>query len=381
MRRYGRWQEMSKPEKRRRADNTVYRRKPGRFMNAVPQIWSAAGGSINMNKYIGHESQLYGVEEHRLVGGRGDGMRLLQVKNGKGLEFTVSADRCADISRLSFKGVNMGYFSPCGYVAPSYYDDKGNGFLKSFTAGFLTTCGLTAVGSPCEDQEELLPLHGTIANIPAEHISWKEEDREIHINAVMKDERIFAHKLVLYREIVCPLEENRITIRDRIVNRGDRECPVMILYHMNMGYPLLSENAKLYIPSNEVVPRNERAAEGFHAWQQMEKPQAQFEEQCYFHKFNGDGLAGIYNPDIRQGLAIFFDADNLEYFTEWKMMGERDYVLGLEPGNCHPDGRDKMRKEGRLTILQPGESVSYTVNVTMIDGKEQWDALREKKQA
>ena len=31
-----------------------------------------------MNPYIGHESQLYGVEEHRLVGGKGDGMRLFE---------------------------------------------------------------------------------------------------------------------------------------------------------------------------------------------------------------------------------------------------------------------------------------------------------------
>ena len=37
-----------------------------------------------MNTYIGHKSQLYGVEEHRLVGGKGDGMRLFQVTNGKG---------------------------------------------------------------------------------------------------------------------------------------------------------------------------------------------------------------------------------------------------------------------------------------------------------
>ncbi len=59
-----------------------------------------------MNPYIGHESQMSGVEEHRLVGGKGDGMRLFQVRNGKGLEFTVVADRCADISRLSFRGVN-----------------------------------------------------------------------------------------------------------------------------------------------------------------------------------------------------------------------------------------------------------------------------------
>ena len=37
-----------------------------------------------MREYIGHESQLFGVEEVRLVGGKGDGMRLLQVRNGSG---------------------------------------------------------------------------------------------------------------------------------------------------------------------------------------------------------------------------------------------------------------------------------------------------------
>ena len=59
---------------------------------------------MNQSAYYGHESQLFGVEEVRLQGGKGDGMRLLQVRNGKGLEFTVSADRCADISRLIFRG-------------------------------------------------------------------------------------------------------------------------------------------------------------------------------------------------------------------------------------------------------------------------------------
>lgn len=319
-----------------------------------------------MNQYIGHESQLYGVEEHRLVGGKGDGMRLFQVKNGKGLEFTVSADRCADIARLSFRGINMGYFSPCGYVAPAYYDDQGDGFLKSFTAGFMTTCGLTAVGTPCEDAGEMLPLHGTIANIPAEHIYWEQDEKEIRIHALIVDERIFAHKLILKRTISCSKESNEITIRDTIENRGDKACPAMILYHMNMGYPLLSEKAQVRIPSVKVRPRNAHAAEDIDTWDQMLKPQPQFEEQCYYHSFEKDGRASIYNPDIGQGLAITFDAESLKFFTEWKMMGERDYVLGLEPGNCTPDGRDRMRNEGSLTILQPSESVTYQVHITML---------------
>lgn len=324
-----------------------------------------------MNQYIGHESQLYGVEEHRLVGGKGDGMRLFQVKNGKGLEFTVSADRCADIARLSFRGINMGYFSPCGYVAPAYYDDQRDGFLKSFTAGFMTTCGLTAVGTPCEDAGEMLPLHGTIANIPAEHIYWEQDEKEIRIHALIVDERIFAHKLILKRTISCSKESNEITISDTIENRGDKECPAMILYHMNMGYPLLSEKAQVRIPSVKVRPRNAHAAEDIDTWDQMLKPQPQFEEQCYYHSFEKDGRASIYNPDIGQGLAITFDAESLKFFTEWKMMGERDYVLGLEPGNCTPDGRDRMRSEGSLTILQPSESVTYQVHITMLTKPEE----------
>ena len=40
----------------------------------------------------------------RLVGGKGDGMRIFSVRNGGGPEFTVSLDRCADISRLSLCG-------------------------------------------------------------------------------------------------------------------------------------------------------------------------------------------------------------------------------------------------------------------------------------
>lgn len=59
---------------------------------------------MNQNAYIGHESQLCGVEEMRLCGGKGDGMRLMQLRNGKGLELTVSADRCADIARLRYRG-------------------------------------------------------------------------------------------------------------------------------------------------------------------------------------------------------------------------------------------------------------------------------------
>lgn len=59
---------------------------------------------------FGHDSQCFGVEEYRLVGGRGDGPWLLEVCNGLGLEFSVSVDRGCDISRLTCGGLNYGFF-------------------------------------------------------------------------------------------------------------------------------------------------------------------------------------------------------------------------------------------------------------------------------
>ena len=60
-----------------------------------------------MKEYIGHELQIYGVQEMRLCGGKADGMRLLNVRNAKGLEFYISLDRCGDISRICLCGVNL----------------------------------------------------------------------------------------------------------------------------------------------------------------------------------------------------------------------------------------------------------------------------------
>ena len=320
-----------------------------------------------MNPYIGHDSQIYGIEEHRLVRGKGDGMRLLEVNNGKGLELTVSLDRAADISRLRFRGINMSYFSPCGYVAPAYYDSTGSNWLKSFTAGFLTTCGLRAVGSPCVDEGEELPLHGTIANQPAEHAYWFEENGELVVRALVKDETIFAAKLRMTREIRVSLVENTFTIQDTIENTGDTVQPLEILYHMNMGYPLLDEDSVVEIPSAGASPRDDHAAEDIENWMKMIKPQAGYVERCYYHKFEKEGKASIYQPKIEQGLEISFDAEELDGFVEWKMMGVRDYVLGLECGNCYPDGRDVVRKTGMLKFLAPGEHKTYQVKVRMIE--------------
>lgn len=322
-----------------------------------------------MNKYIGHDSQLYGIEEHRLVRGKGDGMTLYEIHNGKGLDLTVSPDRNCDITRLRYKGINMSYMSPCGYVAPAYYDNQGTNWLNSFTAGFLTTCGLNGVGTPCVDEGEEVPLHGSIANTPCDTSYFTEENGVLKVKSITKDETIFGRKLRLEREISVSTTDNSFVISDTIINTGDRVEPFEILYHMNLGYPLLDEECKIDIPSSQVIPRDEHAGNDIDNWMNIEPPTEGYQEKCYYHKFeqnqNEATTVSIYQPKLDTKLSISFDANNLDGFVQWKMMGIRDYVLGMECGNCYADGRAVMRKTGMLKFLNPGDSVSYKVCVSL----------------
>ncbi len=325
-----------------------------------------------MNGYIGHPSQVCGVEEVQLVRGKGKGMTLLEVRNGKGLHLTLSADRAMDPSRVSFRGYNMGWFSPAGYVAPAYYDDRGAGFLKSFTGGFLTTCGLTAVGSPCTDEGEELPLHGRISNTPCEQYAYEETEEALVINAIVREASAFGRKLLLRRTITVSKTENKVTLLDCVVNEGAKPAPCMILYHYNMGYPLLSESAKLSIPNNGVVGRTPEAQADIARALTVEEPQADYAEQCFYYDVkekDGMGVCGIYNPDIGAGLVMAFDKSSLGEFTQWKQMGEHEYVMGLEPGNVRPDGRDVVRQQGKLKLLAPQEKAFFTTVLTFTENE------------
>ncbi len=330
-----------------------------------------------MKNHIANPLQIRGAEQYVLQNGKGDGMKFLYIRNGLGLEVWISLDRAGDVSRVSFKGDNMGFFAPCGYVAPQYYDDRGLGFLKSFTGGFFTTCGLTAVGSPCFDDGENTPLHGTVSHIPANLDAVLEEEGGLTVVLTVRDTTIFGKKLILKRTYMFSYTENAFEMTDTVINEGST-TPYMILYHCNMGYPLLSENSVVKIPNNSVIGRDAEAEKYISNATEAEVPQANFTERCYYYDVKEKGgiaSAGIYNPDIEKGVVISYDKKTLPCFTEWKMMGKNDYALGLEPGNCTPDGRDVLRKDGKLKFLESDESVTNRLRFSFVNNADDFNSV------
>ena len=332
-----------------------------------------------MNEYIGYNYQLFGVQKYELLESKAQGMKFYHAKNGLGLEMDISLNRNGDISNLSYKGYNLNYLSPCGYVNSSYYDKKDNGFLSSFTAGFLTTCGLTTFGSPSIDEGVELGLHGNISNTPTENSSYEIVDDKIIIKTLTLDENIFSYKLSLNRTITLSLKDNSFTIVDAVKNNGDSKVPLMVLYHMNLGYPLLDEDLLLHINYKNISGRNELANSELDKANLLLKPTKNYIERCYYYEMNENPFAAVFNKKLDFGMKISYKKENLDSFTEWKMMGVRDYVLGLEPGTNYPDGRKYAREHNTLKFINPNETKTFEIKVEIIENLDKYLSLIKEK--
>ena len=340
----------------------------------------------NEKKYIGHRDQLMKVKRVRMQEGKADGVEMIDVQNRSGMHFDVNVSRGMDIPYLDFCGENIGFISPCGVVAPEYFDDKGLGFLKSFTAGFLTTCGLKVAGAPCEYEGTSYGLHGNLSHTPAENVSCRIEENDgtpcAVIKGTVRDAVIFGDKMSLDREIKCFYKDRKFTLHDKVTNEGYKKVRQMILYHCNIGYPILTPDSEVYIPSLEVKARNSHAEEGIEKWMELQEADPDYEEMCYYHKLkpdvNNHSTVAVYNPELELGIAIEIDLSTLDHFVQWKMMGAGDYVMGLEPGSSTIDGIEDAVKNGSMKYLEPGESREYELTFHILKGREAYEQIKQK---
>ena len=69
--------------------------------------------------------------------------------------------------------------------------------------------------------------------------------------------------------------------------------------------------------------------------------------------------------------------ETLPYLSQWKMIGEGEYVLGIEPGNCLPEGRPIEREAGRLVTLKPGESRKMVLEIGIVEGDKEIEQFKK----
>ena len=338
--------------------------------------------SNKVREYIGDMSQVAGIKHYEFLDGKRNGTRAVDFWTGSGLQFTVVLDRCMDISMASYNGKSLCWRSPAKEVHPSLYEPQGMGWVNGFFGGLVTTCGLNYLGAPCVDQGESLSLHGKISYVPAEDIGIKQEwigsDYAMSVSGSMRQASVFGENLLLRRTITTWLGKSEILLEDEVINYGCDESPLMVLYHINIGFPLLSPASRFISTSDKIAPRDDEAADGIERFDRYGEPVPGYHEKVYYHEMKADKegnvKCAIISDDSKQeryGLALVYNKSQLPQFVQWKMEGEQYYVLGVEPSNCWTEGRDKEREWGTLQAIEVKEKKRFAVRFTVLKNNDE----------
>jgi len=172
-----------------------------------------------------------------------------------------------------------------------------------------------------------------------------------------------------------------------VENLGHAPAPLMLIYHVNGGFPAVTAETELLTASADVTQGGAKAPPDRYA--RFQAPTAGFSEEVYFHRLkagkDGRTTVALVNRPFQDGrgigYALRYPVAQMPCFTEWKMMGQGLYVVGTEPGNVNPEPREKLEREGRLPMVQPGEKKTFEIEFAALGSAEEIDKVENEIKA
>ncbi|MHA8088508.1 aldose 1-epimerase family protein [Aquirufa sp. Wall-65K1] len=340
---------------------------------------------------ISNHKQLGGIETSTLDNGAGIGVRIAWMDTGAGFRYKIVLDRGMDIAEAFYQEKSLAWISHAGITSPQPLSDQGLHWLRTFGGGLLTTCGLDHVGGPEQDEYGSRGIHGKISNQIAEITSIVQPDihsgqLDMSISGIIRQHVIFGPCLTLKRTISGRLGEAFLKIEDEIINEGNMDAPLMLLYHFNFGWPLVDQGTKI-VAEGTWKYRFEGTQDAliFKEGNDYKTCPAPLD----IHLGGGEEVAfidaatdaqhqvacGLYNEKLGLGVKMSYDKRTLPSLTNWQHWGKDEYVTGIEPGTNPPIGQKAAREEGSLVFLAPRASKRFSVTLEVLDQQKQAEKL------
>ena len=322
------------------------------------------------------------VRHGHFVGGRAEGVELVQIDTGSAT-VNVLPTRGMSIWNIECGTIRYGWDSPVdGPVHPALvptFDPSGLGWLEGFDE-LLVRCGLESNGAPQHDESGKLeyPLHGRVGNLPADglEIEYDEFSGRVELVGTVRESRLFFSNFLLRSRLRVHAASATVEVLDEVTNLRSVPATMQLLYHINVGAPILENGSKLIVPIAELAPKDKLSAGEMEIWNQYGAPESGYSERVYFAKLQSDetNLTSVMlqNADASSGLGVSYGTKNLPRFVLWKnpAASEDGYVTGLEPATNFPNNRDYEASQGRVVELAADETKSFRVTLEPLCDEE-----------
>ena len=302
-----------------------------------------------MDGRISNFAQVASIRRYEMTEGAERGLRVLDCDNGR-LRFLLNESKALDVMQLYHMGQNVSFLSKNAFTA------REVPFSGRFEGGMLYTCGLDSVGA-----REGFELHGSHHNTPARVTRAEVNEKGILIEAEVRETALFGKNLFFRRRVCSAVGSETLEITDTLENCGTRAEDYCLLYHVNVGYPMLVAGAELLDDAEEVIPRTPWAAKHLAERKKIGTPVDNEEEMCYFLRLKTPRVI-LKNAALGKQFTLEWSQETLPHFVEWKSMASGDYALGLEPCTTELDDRFAYRR------LAAGETVKLFLRLSVLEG-------------
>jgi hypothetical protein len=315
-----------------------------------------------LRRRVGDLRQVAAVRRLTLEDGGEAGVRALAFDTGGGLAFWALEGRGLDLATLSWRGMNCAWQGPGGFVRPGLHpaeSEAGQGFLRSYS-GLLVTCGLGHTRQPANGY----PLHGRLPFMPARLIAagedWEADVPHLFAEAELVDAAAGGENWLLRRRLEAPIGGSEIRIVDAVTNRSAEARPQPILYHLNIGFPLLRPGCVVSLDGGELA-RPPSAPDA------TNRPEVTCRRagETWWSVCAIAAPAGLGWPAVR--LEIGFATDTLPYLQLLEDYRPGMNLIGVEPANTDrgPGGVGIVSPE---VILAAGECRRYRLTLRVWPG-------------
>ncbi|HCS55318.1 MAG TPA: DUF4432 domain-containing protein [Planctomycetaceae bacterium] len=351
-------------------------------------IWELCGETAKANLKIAPADidgspEGWSVTKTTMKAGLSAGVEVIEVNNGFQSLFILPT-RGMGLWKIQSGEVRVGWDSLIKHpVHPAFVDLKSRnklGWLDGFNE-LVTRCGLTSNGPPGIDEtagaiESDLTLHGRIANLPATSVTLQlvetDGETEIVVRGTVSEATLFGQHLELVSEYRTVLNSNEVTITDCVTNRSGRGAELQLLYHINIGSPILEKGSIWHAPLKRLTPRDARATEELDTYSTYREPTTGYAEEAFFCKpiTDSDGFTPVLltNASQTEAVSLDFDTTSLPCLTIWKNTQSLadGYCTGLEPGTNYPNFKAQERREGRVVKLAAGASWKTSMKLSLL---------------
>ncbi|MBQ9104408.1 MAG: DUF4432 family protein [Clostridia bacterium] len=297
-----------------------------------------------MKGQLSNLMQIACIKRYTLSGGKENGIRVVEIDNGV-LRILLNESKNLDVMQVFHKGVNLSFVSKNGFTA------REIPFLNRFEGGMIYTCGLDSLGG-----REGFELHGSLHNYPATVISTICQEDKIEVISKTEVTSLFGGNLLLERKITTAPLLNTFKVEDTLTNLGTKDDKYCLLYHINLGYPMLDEGAKIVMDEEEVIARTPWAKKHQESRKIFEKPIDNEEERCYFITHSKPEVK-VINDKLNKTFTLRYSKDTLPKFVQWNSPATQDYALGIEPTTTYLDDYFKY------SPIKASEKINFSLEI------------------